>query len=87
MSSGPERVFLGAKHTIAPERIRLGAEMVEITECIKIWVKIREGRLRAVLIGVFRETRDVDKLIEILELSVEDEVVEVSPLKGVSQAS
>ena len=83
MSSGPERVFLGAKHTIAPERIRLGAEMVEITECIKIWVKIREGRLRAVLIGVFRESRDVNKIIEILKLSVEDKVVEVLPLKSV----
>ncbi|RFN42835.1 recq helicase tlh3 [Fusarium flagelliforme] len=35
MSAEPERVFSGTKHTIAPERIRRGAEMVEITECLK----------------------------------------------------
>jgi hypothetical protein len=48
-SAGPERVFFGAKHTLAPERIRfkLGAEM---TECLKSrlsWVRIIPGRQRA----------------------------------------
>jgi len=45
ISACPKRVFFGAKHTLAPERIvRLGAEM---TECLKSWVKITPGRQRA----------------------------------------
>jgi hypothetical protein len=35
MSAGLERVFSSGKYTIAPERIRLGAKMVEIIECLK----------------------------------------------------
>jgi hypothetical protein len=35
MLAGLERVFSGGKHTIAPERIHLGATMVEMIECLK----------------------------------------------------
>jgi hypothetical protein len=74
MSAGLERVFSGAKHTIASERISLGTEMVEISECIKSWVRIRPGRRHAVLSGVFRNSRDVNEAIEILRQVVAAEV-------------
>jgi hypothetical protein len=45
--SRSERVFSGAKHTLAPERIRLGAEMLGMTECLKSWVSMAPGRQRA----------------------------------------
>lgn len=44
MLAGPERVFSGAKHIIAPERVCLRALMVEMTECLKSWVRILLGR-------------------------------------------
>lgn len=66
MSAGPERVFSGTRHTIAPERVRLGAKMVEMTECIKSWVHVRPGRARAVLSGVFRNSRCADDALEVL---------------------
>ena len=67
MSAEPERVFSGTKHTIAPERIRLGAEMVEITECLKSWVRIPPGKERAVLSGIFRNATQVEEAAAILE--------------------
>ena len=67
MSAGPERVFSGGKHTIAPERIRLGARMVEMTECIKSWVSITPGRQQAPLSGVFINNRFVDEAIQCIE--------------------
>ena len=73
MSAGPERVFSGVKNTILLERISLGAEMVEILECLKGWVKIREGRRQAVLAGVFWHNREIEQLVEILKASIEDE--------------
>ena len=54
MSAGPERVFSGAKHTIAPERIRLESKMVEMTECLKSWVATSSRRQQVPLGGVFR---------------------------------
>jgi hypothetical protein len=35
MSAGP-----GGKYPIAPERIRLGATMVKMAECLKSWIDI-----------------------------------------------
>jgi hypothetical protein len=67
MSAGPERVFSGAKHTIAPERVRLGAAMVEMTECLKSWVRISPGRQQAPLSGVFRDSRSLTEAVEYLE--------------------
>ena len=67
MSAEPERVFSGTKHTIAPERIRLGPEMVEVSECIKSWVRIPPGKERAVLSGIFRNALQVEEAAAILE--------------------
>jgi hypothetical protein len=77
MSAEPERIFSGGKHTIAPERIRLGAAMVEMAECIKSWVRISSGRDHAPLSGVFRESRLLNEAIECLEI-VEKESLEDS---------
>lgn len=67
MSAEPERVFSGTKHTIAPERVRLGPEMVEITECVKSWVRIPPGKERAVLSGIFRNALQVEEAAAVLE--------------------
>jgi hypothetical protein len=67
MSAGPERVFSGTRHTISPERVRLGAKMVEMTECVKSWVHIRPGRARAVLSGVFRNSQHADDAFGMLQ--------------------
>ena len=47
MSAGPEQVFSGGKDTIAPERIRLRATIVEMAECLKSWIDITPGRQQA----------------------------------------
>jgi len=67
MSAGPERVFSGARHTIAPKRIRLGAGIVEMTECLKSWIRISEGRQQAPLSGIFRENQALREAIKCLE--------------------
>jgi hypothetical protein len=73
MFAGSKRVFSGTQHTISLERILLGANMVEISECLKSWVKIGEGRRQAVLAGVFWHNREIEQLVEILKVSMEDE--------------
>ena len=60
-------MFSGGKHTIAPERIRLGARMVEMTECIKSWVSITPGQQHAPLSGIFINNQFVDEAINYLE--------------------
>jgi len=67
MSAGPERVFSGAKHTIAPERVRLGARMVEMAECLKSWIGISPGRQQAPLSGVFANSRFVEEAVNLLQ--------------------
>lgn len=67
MSAGPERVFSGGKHTIAPERIRLGATIIEMTECLKSWINITPGRQQAPLSAVFVNSRFVDEAVNLLE--------------------
>ena len=39
MSAESERVFSGARRTISWERLRLGAIVVEQTECLKSWIR------------------------------------------------
>jgi len=39
ISAEAERVFLGARRTISWSRYRLGATVVEQTECLKSWVR------------------------------------------------
>ena len=40
MSSEPERVFSGAKHTISEQRNSLKADTIEILECLKSWFRL-----------------------------------------------
>jgi predicted transport protein len=40
MSAESERVFSGARRTITWERHRLGADVVEQSECLKSWIKL-----------------------------------------------
>ena len=35
MSASPERAFLGVKHTIIPERVKLRAKILEIVKLLK----------------------------------------------------
>jgi len=65
--AGPERVFLGAKYIIVPERVRLGAKMLEIVESLKSWVRIIKIIGRALLSGVFTNSRFMDKALKVLE--------------------
>ena len=39
MSDEPERVFSGGRHTISWERMRLGEQSIQATECLKSWFK------------------------------------------------
>ena len=40
MSSEPERVFSGAKHTISDHRASLESETIELLECLKSWFRL-----------------------------------------------
>jgi len=40
ISSEPERVFSGAKHTITDQRMSLKSETIELLECLKSWFRI-----------------------------------------------
>lgn len=44
MSAEPERVFSGARRTISWERMRLGSRVIEHTECLKSFQRIRVQR-------------------------------------------
>jgi hypothetical protein len=39
MSDKAERVFSGARRTVSYDRARLGAETIEMTECLGSWNK------------------------------------------------
>ena len=60
-------MFSGAKKTITPERNKLGGTMLEITECIKSWVKSVAGRTYSVLYGVFKNSQQVEEAARLLE--------------------
>lgn len=61
MSAEPERVFSGARRTISWQRARLGATMVEMTECLKSW--IRGG----ITDGEFTTEEELDEAVKFLE--------------------
>ena len=67
ISAGPERVFLGAKYTIIPKRVRLGAKILKIVELLKSWVCITKITGRALLSGIFTNSRFMDKALKVLE--------------------
>jgi len=39
MSAEAERVFSGARRTISWDRAQLGGDMVQMTECLKSWIR------------------------------------------------
>lgn len=41
MSSEPERVFSGAKHTVSNHRNSLQREIIELLACLKSWFRLR----------------------------------------------
>ena len=67
MSASLEQVFLGAKYTIVLERVRLRVKMLEIVELLKSWVRITKITGRALLSGVFINSRFIDKALKVLE--------------------
>ena len=56
MSSEPERVFSGAKHTITDQRNSLKGETIELLECLKSWFHM----------GIFVE-KDLHTILAITE--------------------
>ena len=60
-------MFLGAKYTIILERVRLRAKILEIVELLKSWVRIIKTTSRALLSGVFINSRFIDKALKVLE--------------------
>ena len=40
MSSEPERVFSGAKHTLTEQRIRCNIETIQLLEYLKSWFRL-----------------------------------------------
>jgi len=60
-------VFLGAKHTIILERVRLRAKILEIVELLKSWVRITKIIGRAPLSSMFTNSRFIDKALKVLE--------------------
>ena len=40
MSSEPERIFSGAKHTLTEQRLSYSIETIELLECLKSWFKL-----------------------------------------------
>jgi hypothetical protein len=76
MLVGPERVFSGTKHTIAPKRTCLEAGIVEIIECLKSWIRTSKGRQQAPLSGVFQDNQALIEAIKYLETALAEAVEE-----------
>ena len=60
-------MFLGAKYIIILERVRLRAKILEIVELLKSWVRITKTIGRALLSGVFINSRFINKALKVLE--------------------
>ena len=59
MSSEPERVFSGTKHTISDNRCKLTSETIEVLECLKSWFRLEiftEEDLHAVASAIEDDT-------------------------------
>jgi hypothetical protein len=64
-------MFSSTKHIIAPERVRLGVAVIEMTECLKSWVRITPRRYQTPLRGVFRDSRLLAKAAKYLQKALE----------------
>ena len=70
MSSEPERVFSGARHTISDQRASLKGETIGLLECLKSWFRLgifTEQDLHAIVGTVDEE--DMEALEEALDYS------------------
>ena len=66
MSAEAERVFSGAWRMITWDRIRLGAIIVEMTECLKHWISSGLSQ------GAFCTAQEVEEVAKLLEEAQED---------------
>ncbi|KAH7337368.1 hypothetical protein BKA66DRAFT_479834 [Pyrenochaeta sp. MPI-SDFR-AT-0127] len=73
MSTEAERMFTGTRRQVTWDRTRMSAKMVEIGECIKVWVSIPKGKARPLLAGVFWNADDVDAAVRVLQEDIERE--------------
>lgn len=64
MSAEAERVFSGARRTITWDRASLGASIVEMTECLKSWIRSRLSY------GVISTPDEVESLAIVVEQSI-----------------
>ena len=60
-------MFLGIKHTIVLERVRLRVKILEIVELLKSWVCIIKITSRALLSGIFINSHFINKALKVLE--------------------
>ena len=58
--------------------------MVEVTECIKDWIRIPRGKEHALLSGVFKDSQHVEKAMRLLGgvVNEEDLQVELTGMAG-----
>ena len=69
-------MFSGAKYIITPEKVRLGAKMLEIAESLKSWVRISKVTGRAPLSRIFINSHFVNEVLKVLEQEgIKDEIV------------
>jgi hypothetical protein len=62
MSAEAERVFSGARRTISWDRAQLGGHMVQMTECLKSW--LRSGLSQ----GSFRTAAEVEETAQAVRM-------------------
>jgi hypothetical protein len=65
MSDEPERVFSGARRTISWDRMQMGAENIEKTQCLKSWMALKLD---------LKEVDDVDEVEEADEAEEGDDM-------------
>jgi hypothetical protein len=59
MSAEAERVFSGARRTISWDRAQLGGHMVQMTECLKSWIRSSLSH------GTFRTAIEVEEAAQV----------------------
>ena len=75
-------MFLGVKHTIVLERVRLKAKILEIVELLKSWVCILKIIGRAPLSGVFINSRFIDEALKVLKKGNSNKLIGTVPHTG-----
>ena len=60
-------MFLEAKHTITLKRVKLRAKILKIAKSLKSWVYILKITDRALLSGIFINSRFINKALKVLK--------------------